>query len=71
MTEYQAWGPLDGPACLLTTAEGIRNLMGQASWDPEHVHLFSIRATSWEDAMCEYHRVQGWEPYQPFDGGSR
>ena len=25
----------------------------------------TFEADSWEEAMTEYHRMMGWEPYQP------
>lgn len=27
--------------------------------------LYRFRASSWEKAMTEHHKRQGWEPYEP------
>jgi hypothetical protein len=29
--------------------------------------LYCIEAESYNEAMAEHHRRQGWEPYQPMD----
>lgn len=33
--------------------------------EQDHVHLYSIQATSYLDAMQQYYRMQDWGEYKP------
>ena len=63
--EFQAWGPPGGPADTYSTTEGIQNLLEKGLLQPGHIHLFSIEARSYLDAMQQYYAAQGWGAYKP------
>jgi len=35
--------------------------------DPDDLYQYSIFASSWEEAMTEHHKRQGWEPYKSME----
>lgn len=63
--EFQAWGPPGGPASCFSTVEGIQDLIRKGLMEQDHVHLYSIQATSYLDAMQQYYRMQDWGEYKP------
>jgi len=73
LKEYQAWGTPDGCSVTFSTADGIQDMMREASWEPNSVFLYSIWARSRLDAMQQHNRAQGWEEYKPTldDNGDR
>ena len=58
---------LDGAACFFTTIEGVEgNLKISKELEEEPIKfLYGIEADTWEEAMTEHHKRQGWEPYVP------
>lgn len=59
---YSAWG-VDGVAN--TFVEGDQLPEQQRQMEPELQLIKLFEAASWNDAMRQYHKWQGWEPYKP------
>lgn len=42
---------------------------GTPAWDvcvgPNATFLYELETETWEEAMAEHHKRQGWEPYVP------
>lgn len=64
---YEAWGPLEGRAEVFSLRSHFQD--GKSilcsSDEEEFIPLYSIRSTSWEDAMEAYNAIQGWGAYVP------
>jgi hypothetical protein len=56
---YTAWGK-DGRANTLIEGDGPPQIQDECNSEL----IWSIEASSWEEAMQEYHKLQGWEPYR-------
>jgi hypothetical protein len=65
-TIYTAWSWGGGDSTLI---EGKGPPPRYTTADPHYCPdlIWTIEATSWEDAMRRYHELQGWEPYKPLD----
>lgn len=80
LEEYQAWGLIEDGLrgdMIFAPKSSIDNMLpmglmtilgdaGDGSEDKPAVHLYSIMSSSYNDAMTEYHKCQGLEPYIPF-----
>jgi hypothetical protein len=57
--KYTAWGK-NGAEFTLVEGEEL------PAWDTSGMQLLKVfEAESWDEAMRQYHKWQGWEPYQP------
>lgn len=61
---YEAWGLPNEMADTFSTVTGCADLKSKGLMD-NSVALYSVRASSWSEAMTIYHEIQGWEPYKP------
>jgi hypothetical protein len=59
-TTYEAWRDEFGIAFFPSANESARATL---TWRAKL--LYKFQAESWEAAMTEHHRRQGWEPYKP------
>jgi hypothetical protein len=60
--KYSAWGRA-GVADTFIPGDTLTAQLRQMDPGLELVKVFE--ATSWNDAMRQYHEWQGWEPYKP------
>lgn len=64
---YEVWGDIEsGIGTLITTPENIKHMKDHGLIDEFEGPLYSIRASSWTEAMTYHHEHNGWEPYKPF-----
>lgn len=59
---FQCWSEDEGTSMMFFEAGSKSSL---AILDENAVLLYQVQAPSWEAAMKEHHRRQGWEPYSP------
>jgi hypothetical protein len=63
---YEIWGDAEsGVGTLISTQKGISDMRSKGLVEPELSPLYSLRASSWEEAMTYHHEHNGWEPYVP------
>jgi len=68
MKTYSVWGPTITEAdCVVEGKNQPSFADGTLDESSPHFH-YLIEAESWDDAMMQYHKNQGWEPYVPMIG---
>jgi hypothetical protein len=55
---YECWID-DGSLCVIPQNHPQKKFLTQ-----NQTHSYSIRASSWEEAMRAHHEIQGWEEYK-------
>lgn len=64
---FSAWElDSDGSLCFVE-GDGPPRYADGTVIDPLCVKLYVVEADSWEEAMAEHYRRQGWEPYKAMD----
>lgn len=60
VTRFELWKVGSGHAFFEFSNEAARKLL-----PPNATLVWSVEATSWEDARARMHRYLGWQPYKP------
>lgn len=60
VTRFELWKVGTGHAFFEFSNEAARKLL-----PPNAQLVWSVEATSWEDARARMHRYLGWQPYKP------
>jgi hypothetical protein len=63
VTRFELWKVGTGHAFFEFSNEAARKLL-----PPNAKLVWSVEATSWEDARARMHRYLGWQPYKPARG---
>jgi hypothetical protein len=64
---YTAWGRA-GKADTLVEGDGPPRFADGTLIDPGAEVVATLQADIWEEAMRQYHELQGWGPYRPAEG---
>jgi len=62
---YECWR--DKFSLTFSEKSSIKQMRKSGSLHKNARKLYTIVASSWEDAMTQHHLNQGWEPYVPFE----
>lgn len=62
-TLYQCWSHDDGRELTFSTEENCKSILALEEPGVKLELLYEVRAFTWEEAMTEHHKRQGWEPY--------
>lgn len=62
---FTAWSNRDGTKFALCRGPGPPRLADGTADPGAEVALYTFEADSYNGAMAEYYRRQGWEPYRP------
>lgn len=65
MTTYECWE--DDCGCTFAPRENIPQIRAACPEEYCKTLLYTIEAETWEEAMTEHHKKQGWQPYIPMD----
>lgn len=62
---YEVWEDTEAITC--APVEKIREEKATGLIAPDAKLLHTIEASTWNEAMIQYHELMGWEPYKPMD----
>ena len=62
---FEAWSSANGTEVCVATEAQARELRAAKSLGDYPKLMYSIEASTWEEAMAVHHIRMGWEPYQP------
>ena len=62
---YTAWGNGGGYAHTVIEGAGPPRYGNGVQMEDCTELIWTIEADSWTEAMVQYHKLQGWEPYVP------
>jgi len=61
---FEAWQDSDGETTF-ATASSITERRSKQLLSASAIHLYSVEANSWEEAMAIHHLRMGYAPYKP------
>lgn len=68
MIIYECWSNEDGTELTFLTADHPQHdFLTKDVYDVRMMHLYSIRAETYNEAMQAHHDAQGWGPYRPME----
>ena len=59
--KYELWKDNDSLSFFPEDNDSARQLL-----EPDAILIKIIEAEDWTQAMIQYHKYMGWEPYKPF-----
>ena len=65
ITKYECWSEESG--ITFTEAENAIKMRKQGLISKSAVLLYEIEAQTWDEAMAEHYKKQGWKPYLPIN----
>lgn len=63
--KYEAWEDLETLEVVFSTAERIKEDKSNGLLSPDSQIVFSIYASTWEEANFTYYEFMGWEAFVP------